>query len=125
MGCFKKLNSFEAKSFMKCFALSYCLFAMALDQVHKRENGLGSPSEARSADGSVWTTGALSSALQAAGTWYQSPQNDRRTHGRLPVTEEAPDPHHSSHSTSEGAGSLDLDPEDIMLMISAFSLALA
>lgn len=60
MGCFKKLNSFEAKSFIKCFALSCCLFAMALSQVHKWENGFGSPSEARSADGSFWTTGALS-----------------------------------------------------------------
>ena len=55
----KKQNGFEAKSFAKCFALSYCLFAMALNQVHKWENGFGSLSEARSADCCIWTPGAL------------------------------------------------------------------
>lgn len=39
----KNQNSFEAKSFAKCFALSYCLFAMALNQVHKWENGFWLP----------------------------------------------------------------------------------
>lgn len=55
----KKLNGFEAKSFTKCFALRYCLFAVAVNQVHKWENALGSLREARSAECSIWTAGAV------------------------------------------------------------------
>ena len=55
----KKWNGFEVKSFTKCFGLSYCLFAMALNQVRKWENAFGSLSETRNADCCVWTTGAL------------------------------------------------------------------
>lgn len=55
----KKNEMVLKQSFTKCFGLSFCLFAMALNQFHKWEDAFSSLSETRSADRCVWTTGAL------------------------------------------------------------------